>query len=216
METLTFKATRRERVGTKYARRVRAGGDIPAIIYGHGEDPVAISLPGHDLEVELHHGARVLRVELDGTEVQYLIKSVQYDYLGTTPIHLDLMRVDLDEKVTVVVGIELRGTPKGVNEGGILDQYLSEIEVECLVTQIPDTLRPSVTQLGVGESLLVKDLDLPTGVIAQVDGDERVASVSMLAEEVEEEVVAEEGAEAAQPEIIGKGKKEDEETEAES
>ena len=209
MEAVTLKASRRDKVGTKYARRVRARGQLPAIIYGHGEDPVAIALPAHETEVELHHGARVLHVDLGNATTQYLIKSVQYDHLGTTPVHLDLMRVNLDERVTLEVGIELRGTPKGVADGGILEQHLSEIEVACIVTQIPETLRPSVTHLGIGDSLLVKDLEMPPGVTAQVDAEERIASVRVLAEEVEEEEG--EAAGEAQPEIIGKGKKEDEE-----
>jgi large subunit ribosomal protein L25 len=210
MEATMLRGIRRERVGTKYARRLRAQGQLPAIVYGHGLEPIPIALPAHNTEVELHHGARVLHVDLDGGSTQYLIKSVQYDHLGTTPVHLDLMRVNLDERVTVEVGIELRGTPHGVSEGGVLEQELSEIEVECLVTQIPGTLRPSVTHLKIGESLLVKDLELPPGVEVVTDGEERVASVRMLAEEVveEEEVPEEEG---VQPEVITRGKKEEEE-----
>jgi len=208
MEAEILKAGRRERIGTRYARRLRARGEIPAVIYGHGEAPEVVSLPGHDLEVALQHGARMLTVDLEGRSAQYLIKSVQYDHLGTRPIHLDLMRVRLDETVTLEVGIELRGTPKGVSDGGVLEQYLSSLEVECLVTQIPETLRPSVSGLGVGDSLLVKDLEFPPGVTTTADGEERVATVRLLAEEAEPEESAE-AAEAAQPEIITKGKKEE-------
>ena len=208
METATLKASRRDKIGTKHTRRLREKGLLPAIIYGHGEDPESVSLSAHDVEVELHHGARVLKLALNGKTGQFLIKDVQYDYLGTTPIHLDLMRVDLDETVTVRVGIELKGTPKGVSEGGVLDQPLADIEVECLVTNIPETLTPMVTHLGVGESLLVRDLDLGVGVKALADPDERVASVTVLAEEVEEEKAPSE--DEAQPEVISKGKKEEE------
>jgi large subunit ribosomal protein L25 len=208
METVTLNASRRDKIGTKHSRRLRESGKLPAIIYGHGEDPEAIVLPGHEVEVELLHGARVLEVSLEGKTKKFLIKDVQYDYLGTTPIHLDLMRVDLDETVTVRVGIELKGTPKGVSDGGVLDQHLADIEVECLMTNIPDTLTPLVIHLGVGESLLVGDLDLPPGVKALAGADERVASVSMLAEEVEEEEAPAEE-EEAQPEVISKGKKEE-------
>lgn len=118
METATLKASRRDKIGTKHTRRLREKGLLPAIIYGHGEDPESVSLPAHDVAVELHHGARVLKLALNRKTGQFLIKDIQYDYLGTTPIHLDLMRVDLDETVTVRVGIELKGTPKGVSEGG--------------------------------------------------------------------------------------------------
>ncbi len=211
METVTLTATAREKIGTRYARRLREKGQIPAIVYGHGEDPEPIALSTHDLGVELQHGARVLELALGGKKSPFLIKDIQYDYLGTTPIHLDLMRVDLDETVTVRVGIELRGTPKGVADGGVLDQHMADIEVECMVTNIPDTLTPLVTHLGVGDSLLVKDLQCGFGVTPLADPDDRVATVTMLAAEPEEEEKAPEG-EATQPEVIGKGKKEEEES----
>ncbi len=209
MESVVLEGVRRTKIGTLYARRARAAGQLPAIVYGHGEEPESIALPAHEVGVELHHGARVLGVKLEGTENQYLIKAVQYDYLGKTPIHLDLMRVDVDEVVTVRVGIELRGKPKGVSDGGVLEQHLMELEVECQVAQIPDTLRPSVARLELGASLMVGDLELPDGVKSDVPADERVATVRLPVEEVEEEEPAEEG--AAQPEVIGRGKKEDEE-----
>jgi len=209
METATLKGTRRSKIGTKYARRLRAAGQLPAIIYGHQEDPVAIALPAHELEVELQHGARVLQVDLDESPNQYLIKSVQYDHLGTTPVHLDLMRVNLDERVTVKVGIELRGTPKGVSDGGVLEQNLNELEIECLVAQIPETLRPNVSHLEIGDALLVQNLELPEGVMPTAGPEEKVATVRVQAEELEAEPEAE-GAEAAQPEVIGRAKKEDE------
>ena len=148
-------------MGTRYSRRERKAGRIPAIIYGHKEDPEPILLDAHDVGVELAHGVHVLSVELGGNERQYLIKEVQYDYLASAPVHIDLMRVDLDERVTVRIPVELRGVPKGVSEGGVLDQLLAEVEVECVVTQIPESFRPLVTGLGVGETLFVRDLDLP-------------------------------------------------------
>jgi large subunit ribosomal protein L25 len=208
METATLKASHRDKIGTNHTRRLREKGLLPAIIYGHGEDPEPVSLSAHDVEMELHHGARVLKLALNGKTGQFLIKDVQYDYLGTTPIHLDLMRVDLDERVTVRVGIELKGTPKGVSEGGVLDQHLADIQIECLVSDIPETLTPMVTHLGIGDSLLLGDLDLGPGVKALADPHERVASVSVLAEEIEEEKAPSE--EEAQPEVISKGKKEEE------
>ena len=155
--------------------------------------------------------------DLGGKSQQYLIKDVQYDYLGQEPIHLDLTRVALDERVQVRVGIELRGVPKGVSEGGVLDQHLADLEVECLVTEIPKTLHPMVIELGLNESLLVKDLDLPPGVVALADGEERVATVHplMIAEPEVEEAPAEVKKETEEPEVIGRARKE-EESEGES
>jgi large subunit ribosomal protein L25 len=155
----------------------------------------------------------MLQVKLGRREKQYLIKEVQYDYLDHTPIHLDLARVDLDERVKVRVGIELRGVPKGVSEGGVLDQHLADLEVECLVTEIPDTLHPIVLELGLEESLLVKDLELPSGVVALADPEERVATVKplLVTPEPEEAEAAEEpAAETEEPQVIGRVRKEEE------
>lgn len=183
---------------------------MPTIIYGHGEAPESASLSTHDVQVALARGARTLRVELGGATTQYLIKEVQYDYLGDVPIHMDLARVSLDERVKVRVGIELRGLAKGISDGGMLDQHMVELAVECLVAEIPGTLHPSVTDLELSASLLVKDLELPPGVVALADPEERVATVRVLLEQPEaEEAEGEEGAAGAEPERIGRVRKED-------
>ena len=209
METLTLKAEARTELGTRAVRALRKTGLLPAIIYGHGEAPEAVSLPAHEVEVALAHGARTVQLDLGGRKGQYLIKEVQYDHLEEEPIHLDLARVDLHERVTVRVGIELKGTPKGISEGGVLDQHLADIEVECLVTEIPETLHPIVTELGMGESLLVKDLPLPEGVVATADAEERVATVRAVAVPAEPEEAEEGAEEETEPEIIGRAKKEE-------
>ena len=201
MEQMVLKANRRTSIGTKHARRERAAGRLLAIIYGHGEEPEPISLDAHDALLEMQHGARVLSLDLEGKQGQFLVKDVQYDHLGTHPIHVDLMRVDLSEKVQVKVGIELRGTPAGIAEGGVLDHATTEVEVECLVTEIPDTITVSVKHLGTGDTLLAKDLELPPGVALLTDPEERIATVRVLAEEVPPE--EEPGEEPEQPEVIG-------------
>lgn len=213
MEQETLAAIRRNEHGTRVTRKLRASGRLPAVIYGHGEKPEHISLSQHDIEVALAHGARTLAVDMEGATTQYLIKVVQYDHLGAYPIHLDLTRFDLDERVKVKVGIELRGVPKGLTEGGVLDQILAEIEVECRVTDIPETLRPFVTGLDVGDSLLVKDIEWPPGVTPLADGDDRIAMVKALAIAAEEAEDGEEEEGGQQPELIGRAKKEDEEEE---
>ena len=187
------------------SRRLRERGMLPGIIYGHGLAPEAIAVSAHELQLELHHGARLLGLDLDGRRSQYLIKDVQYDHLQKNPIHLDLARVDMHERVQVAVSIELRGTPQGVHEGGILDHLMDEVEVECLASNIPGVLRPSVVHLGVGDSLLVKELELPEGVKALSDPEAKVAMVRVLVEKPEAEAPTD-GAEAetAEPERIGR------------
>ena len=215
METNQLKAERRTSVGSRVSRAARAAGRIPAIIYGHGAEPEAITLGAHDFEVAMRHGARTLEVDIAGKKESYLIKVIQYDHLASTPIHLDLVRVNLDEKVQVQVGIELKGTPVGAQDGGIVDQMMADLAVECLISAIPDTLHPSISHLKVGDSLLVKDIELPSDVVATSDPDDRVATVRLSAAAIEdeapEEAVADEGEEKTdEPERIGRVRKEEE------
>jgi large subunit ribosomal protein L25 len=188
---------------------MRKQGHIPAIIYNRDAENLAIALPAHEVEVALERGTHILAIEIDGKAAQYLIRAVQYDYLGTTPIHVDLAMVNLDEVVEVNVAIELRGTPAGISDGGILDQVMNGLVVRCKVADIPGLIRPSVSKLGLDESLTVADLELPEGVEATVEGSEVIAVVRLLAEEpeAEEEAEAEEG--STEPEVIGRDKKEE-------
>jgi len=211
MEKVILKAESRGVIGTKSAQSLRGQGRMPAIIYGHGEAPEPVSLEAHEVEVALAHGARTLDVDFGGQTKPYLIKEVQYDHLQVMPIHMDLARVDLTEKVRVRVGIELRGVPKGVSEGGVLDQQMPDLEVECVVTDIPATLHPNVMHLAIGESLLVRDVQLPPGVVAVADPEDRVATVRVLAVHEETPAAAPAEAEApAEPERIGRVRKEEE------
>lgn len=207
MEITKLKAERRTGFGTRTARALRKMGRIPVVIYGHNQPVETVSLELEEVELALSQGARTLNIEVDGKTERHLVKKVQYDYLGHSPIHLDLTRVALDERVQVRIGIELRGVPKGVSEGGLLDQHLSDLEVECILTEIPETLHPLVTELGLEESLFVRDLELPPGVKVLTDPDERVATVRPMVAEVEEEPREEEG--EAQPEVIGRARKEE-------
>jgi len=215
MDTEVIKAAKRETTGTKSARRLRKQDQMPAIIYARQGDPQPIALPAHDVEVAIGHGNHVLKIELDGESLQYLIRDVQYDYLGTTPVHLDLAQVDVDEVVEVNVPLELRGTPAGIHEGGVLDQVMNDIMIRCKVTDIPELIRPSVTKLKVGDSLHVSDLELPPGSEAVCDGTETVAVVRVMAAVEEPEEEAEEAEGAAEPEVIGQKKRDDESEEDE-
>jgi len=202
MQTEQLKAVPRTEMGTRVSRKLREAGQLPAIIYGHGQAPEAVTVGARELSILLGHGARMIEIELNSKKLPYLIKAVQYDHLDQLPIHLDLARVNLDERVTVSISIELKGTPKGVGDGGILEQIMNEIELDCLVTEIPDTLDPLVTDLGVGDALLVKDLGLPAGVNATAGDEDKVALVREAEEEVEADADGEEAAEM--PEVIGR------------
>lgn len=211
MKVESLKANRREKSGTKYCRALREQGSLPGVIYGHGEAPEHISFSAHDFVVHLHHGARVLHMDVDGSQGDYLIKEVQYDYLDKDPVHVDFARVDLSEKISVEVAIELKGTAKGTNDGGVVEQLLDTIEVECKVSDIPATLVVSINDLELNGDLFVREVELPTGVTLLTDPEERIAICRELAEEVEtEEGEVEDGADSAEPEVIGKKPEEEE------
>ena len=208
-ETLVLKASRREGTGTRVSRKLREQGQVPAIIYGHKAEPMAVMLNYHDLELEIKHHHRLLDVELEGKQEKLLVKEVQYDYLGDKILHVDLTRVDLDERVTVEVSIELRGAPAGAADGGVLEQVAAEIEVECPVTNIPENIRVHVNDMKVGDTLTAAEVALPEGVTLASDPELVIATVRVMAEEPEA-VEGEEG-EGVEPEIIAREKKEDDE-----
>jgi large subunit ribosomal protein L25 len=208
MQHLVLKAIKREPKGRKPARRLRAKDLVPAIIYGHGDEPEAIALPGHDLRLELAHGAHLLDVELDGKQARYLIKDVQYGHLGVNLLHVDLARVRLDQRVTVSVPLDFRGTPKGGQTAGArFDHDLVDLEIECLVTEIPESIRVQVSDLELGQSIHARDVELPPGVKLKTDPDAVVCAVRarLVAEEAAEEAPPE----AAEPEVIARGKEEE-------
>lgn len=202
----TVKAQTRKAAGSRAAQRLRRSGMLPAIIYGHQQDPEAVSLNYHEVEQQIRHGAHLVNLDIQGKVQPCLFKEAQYDHLGERLLHLDLSRVDLNERVTVHVAIELRGTPKGVGEGGVLRQELSDLELECLVTNIPDVVRVNVSDLALDQVLYVKDLKLDEGIVAKTDGETVVAMVRQPAVHAEPtaEGAAAEG--AAEPEVIAKGK----------
>lgn len=204
-----LKATKRSEMGTRKARALRAQGQIPAIIYGHGQEPLAVAMDEHEVELTIQHGERLLEVEIDGAVQNVLVKAVQWDTFGKERIHLDLTRVDLDERVTVTIPIVLKGTPAGVNEGGMLQQSLAELSIECAVRDIPEDVHVMINEMNIGDSLHVSDLELPGGATLVGDADAQVCSVVIIEEEVVEEAEEGEG-DSTQPEVIGE-KKDDEE-----
>jgi large subunit ribosomal protein L25 len=209
MESATIQGEPRGPQGHHGNERLRQRGLLPAVIYGHGEAPEMISLSLHDFELALSHTQRVVKVQVGGREQQYLVKDVQFDHLQKTPIHVDLMRVDVSERVRVTVALEFRGTPKGVAEGGTLVTVAAEVEVECPVLQIPESIRVRVEHLGMNESIKLRDVEAPAEVKLLGDPDDILAVVHPPREEepTTAEAAASEG--AAEPEVIAKGKEED-------
>jgi large subunit ribosomal protein L25 len=198
-------------VGTRQVRRLRDQGLVPAIIYGHQQTPQAITVSEHDLEQAVTHGERLLEVDIEGQAQHVLIKDVQWDTFGKAILHADLFRVSLDERVEVTVNLVLRGSPVGLADGGVLNQNLSSVRIECPVATIPEELRVVVAAMKIGDLIHLRDVELPEGVKLMADPEMVVCSCSMVAEEV----VAPVEGEVAEPEVIG-AKKEEEEGEAEA
>jgi large subunit ribosomal protein L25 len=207
-----IKVASRDRLGKRYSMRLRKDGRLPAVVYGHGQDPVHVSADAKEVRTLLHANTHLLNVVLDAKTEPCLIKDVQWDHLGSTIVHVDLARVDLTEKVRVEVEIVITGEAIGLKETGtILETFLQQLEVECLATDIPENIKVDVSHLGVDEEVTVGQIKLPEGVVTTEDPETVVAAVHVLAEEVEP--VAAEGT-TVEPEVIGKKAEEGAEGEA--
>ncbi|MEN0020439.1 MAG: 50S ribosomal protein L25 [Planctomycetota bacterium] len=204
----------RERTGSRYAKRARDAGHLPAIVYGHGETPVPIALNAKDALKLIHKGEKVFRLSLDGEgkgePETVLLKELQFDYLGTNIIHADFARVDLTERVNVRAHLALVGDAKGLKEAGsTLMQQITELELECQVSNLPDQIEVDVSELAVGDSILAKDVQLPKPTMVLLTDPEAVV-VQIVARSGEEEGSEEEATVGADgsPEVIGEKKDE--------
>lgn len=173
----------REQTGKGICRRLRAAGRVPAVVYGKGIEPVAVSLNEKELtEAIAGVGGRnhILTVngagELNGSNV--IVADLLVDSLKGTPRHVDLHKVNLADKVKVHVPLKLVGTSAGVKAGGFLDFALHEVEVECLPVHIPESIKVDVTELLVGQTLHVSDVVAPVG--AAILNDQKAPVVSIL------------------------------------
>jgi large subunit ribosomal protein L25 len=193
---------RREKLGTRESRRLRKSGKLPAVVYGHGEDAVSVTLPGKEAIDAIRHGAHVLDLKMEGSTQQALVKDVQYDHLGIEMLHVDLFRVDLNETITSEVPLRLIGEAPGVVHGGILTQMRDMLEVSCKVSDIPDEVTLSVANLEIGDSVHLSEVKLPDGVeMVQQDGDYTVAMIAApKGKEADDEI---ENLTGDEPEIIG-------------
>jgi len=201
--------SKRVRMGKSGARAIRKEGNVPAILYGKGEEPLALVINPADLKQALstEAGENTLLeivVENDSEEIKKLslLREIQYDYITSKPIHFDFQTLDVSKKITVSVPVAINGKSKGVKEGGILEEILREISVECLPTDIPNAFEVDVTELEIGHSIHVNALEVTEGVDILHDENETIVTVLAprlevtTTEEDEEEDEDEEGEEA--------------------
>ena len=215
MPVIPLAGARRDRLGKGGARKSRAAGQIPAVLYGHGETPIPVAIGTRDFEVALHRhegGNPIVSLALEGGEYTALIRAVQYDPVTHHILHLDFQHISLTETVEVKVALLFTGLAVGVKDGGgILEHIMREVEVRCLPTAIPPSISLDVSHLNIGDSVHVRDISIPNVVIL-TDAAATIATVVpptvMEEKPAEEAVVAEAG--GAEPEVIAKGKKEEE------
>lgn len=201
-------AEKREGKGTRVSRRLRAEGRIPAILYGHGEEPLTISLDTVEFRTALRHGAHgLLNLALDGADESVVIKDLQYDHLGIEIFHVDFARVSADERVTTSVPIHIKGTAENL-KGGVIEQPLHEIEVECAASNLVEHIVVNIKDLVLGDSITIGDLVLPEGARALADADTVVIHVVKAAGESDESAPLE--GTASEPEVIRREKETEE------
>jgi len=222
MSEITIEVNKREETGKNANRRLRASGFIPAVVYGGGRDSLSIQVQKqviHDLLRQEGGEHAVFLLKLAGTDKSRhtMVRDVEIHSVSRQIIHIDFQRVLMTEKVKVMVGIELLGTPEGVkNEGGVMDFITREVEIESLPGDLPAKLTLDVADLNIGDHLEAKDLEIPEKVELMEEPGRVIVSVahsrvSDVVEEAEaegEELLLE--AEAEEPELIGRGKEAEE------
>jgi large subunit ribosomal protein L25 len=207
-ETATLKAEPRTGSGSRKADKLRKAGRVPGIVYGHKEANVAVSVAADELDrlIRVQH-ARVLNLQLDGKTETVLVRDLQWDHLGRFMLHVDFARVSASDRVKVTVPVELRNSPKATG-GGVLDQPLHTLHVECSPTAIPEAIRIDITNLTLGAPIHVRELTLPAGVTVLEAPEAVVVQLKLPGAEPAVSAPAEPG---TGPEVIKKEKKTDDE-----
>jgi large subunit ribosomal protein L25 len=217
LEQNVLEAQPRESGNKNQARRVRVGGKIPAVVYGAGKNSLPVSVDPRQVLRILHSDTghnTIFDLNLSGENTKAMIVDWQYEPIKGKLLHIDLKRIAMDKVLRVEVPIMLQGVPIGVKtEGGILEQMLREVEVECLPGDIPSHIDVDVTELAFGKVIRVSDLPHNEKLKFLTDENQPVAHVTSVKEEVvaAPEAVADATATPAEPEVIKKGKVETEE-----
>ncbi len=198
--TDVLEVEKRAEVGSMASRKLRRAGRVPAVLYGHGERNEHLSIPAAQVKTLLRHHSKT--VELAGAiKDTALVSVIHWDPLGIEVLHLDLIRVNLQELVEVSVPIAAHGDPVGIREGGILIENVHDVEIRCPAGSIPDNIGLNINELHLGQSLTAEHLELPEGVQLITPSDTVIVHV----EEPKAELDLEEESDEAEPEVIAKG-----------
>jgi large subunit ribosomal protein L25 len=216
MAETTLKAELRAETGKGPARRLRAVGRVPAVLYGHGMEPVSLSVSSQDL-IHLFHQAgpnALVDLQVDGHEHLAIARDVQRDHLHGRFIHLDFLAIRRDEKITISVDVYEVGESIGVTEGGVVEHHLREIELECLPADVPERIEVDITNMRLGDMVHVGEIIPPPGTTFLTDPETPVLSIitpAILQVEADLTVPGEEA-----PEVAPEAEVEEEEAEAEA
>ena len=200
-DTAVLVAKTRDGMGSVNCRRLRRQGETPGNVIGHKKPSVAITVSSKQLSTFLHSGQRLVQCEIDGTVETTMFREVQWDTYAIEIQHFDLVRIDADERVTIHVSIKLRGTAPGDLAGGRLVQPLHELTVDCLAAQMPESIDVKISELEIGQSISVGDLELPLGVNCDLPPETTVVQVIEVVDE--EESTEDDGLGSVEPEVIG-------------
>lgn len=213
MEEVVLKASHRSVLG-KQVKAIRREGKLPAVIYGHHFDPIAIELDLRDTSRNLMGLApsTLVTVDVDGTQHRTLVREKQRNKLTGTLLHVDFLAVSMTEVLRSQVYLEVVGVSPAIKDfDGVLVTGMDEVEVECLPQNLPERILVDITGLKeIGDGIYVRDLEIPEGVEILDDPDTMVVLITAQAAAEEEEVAEEVEELAEEPEVLERGKKEEE------
>jgi large subunit ribosomal protein L25 len=191
--------------GKRNSRRLRKAGSIPGVLYGHRKENVCLAVPAEPLDAMVQHGNRLVTL-CGAVDESAFIREVQWDVWGTHVLHVDFTRVSEHEKVRIQVAVEVRGEAPGVKEGGVVEQLIHHVEIECPASAVPEKLDVNINHLKLHDSTTFAQLELPQG--AAISGDPAAVVVQCVEPVEVPEVEVVEAAEG-EPEVIGEEKEEE-------
>ncbi len=220
MKTVTLEANKRKDTNKATRKRLRREGRVPGVFYSKRLDTIPVDVLEKKIRPLVFTAkTNLISLKIEGQEeLECIIKDIQFDPVTDEILHFDLLGLTRGEMIQLEVPIQLLGSSIGVREGGLLQQILHKVEVECLPKHIPEHIPIDISELAIGDSVLISDLTVenltllnPADALVVAVGHQKVVEEEV---EVTEELV--EGEEPAEPEVIGKGKPEEEEEEKES
>lgn len=203
----TLNAKPRERVGSRYAKRIRETGGLPAVVYGHKQDPEPIILDFREAVSHIKKGEKVFSLDLNGKAEFVLLKDIGYDYLGSNIIHADFARVDLNERVDTHAHLKFVGEPKGLKKAGaVLMHPVNELALNCQVTNLPDQIEVDISGMDVGDVLHAGDITLPVSTMKLLTDPDVVVCQVIVKMQSDDSAEAGTVEGSSQPEVIGEKK----------